>query len=127
MRNAAVIFLFSVILAGCDPMYHLSYCVSNESGKTVYVCTKSKEYGVTKVDTILPGKTDTVTLNIGIGYAKPVYLDDEPDLYNRYFFFVDPSLKDSSMFTPSTDWTYSESKKVNGTAVITVTNSDLPK
>lgn len=66
------VLLFS--LAACDPLYHLSYSVKNETGKTVFIKFKNYPDSLT---VIKPGTLHLLAVKNGVGFARGKYKSGE--------------------------------------------------
>lgn len=116
--------LLLVLFCGCDPVYHIAYCVKNESEKTVFIVDKSNP-SAKKIIAVKPGEIDTLMDESGVGYPKPVFNENVKNLSNYYVYFSDSLLADSTMFAPKNEWKYSEKKRFEGVGELVIVNDDV--
>lgn len=101
-------FLLTAIvfsLVACDPTYHLTYAVLNDTGAPVYCVDKSKR-GATSAMRVEPDSLITVYEEAGIGYAKSQFRESKPEVTKRFLFYTDSLCSDSSQIVPDKGWKY---------------------
>jgi len=72
--KALCTFLLILFFSSCDPLYHLSYSLKNETGKVVYV--KFKNYPDSLL-TIPPNAVAPLVTKTGVGFAREKYKSGE--------------------------------------------------
>lgn len=100
------VFVFAIVLlAACDPAYHLTYAVVNDSSKAIYCVDKTKS-GAASVQVVLPDSTIEVYSESGFGKGKVQFRESKPDVESRFSFFSDSTLSDSCVVKPRKGWRY---------------------
>lgn len=94
-----------ILLYSCDPAYHLTYAVFNDTGTPVYCVDKTKR-GTTSVMRVESDSAVTVYEEAGIGYAKTQFKQAKPEVTQRFVFYTDSTLSDSSRIVPEKGWKY---------------------
>jgi hypothetical protein len=127
MYRIVVLFLFSFLAVACDPAYHLSYAVVNESQSPVY-CVDSKgtfmKGSVFRVD---PDSSVMVYEEAGFGSGKSQFKSSKSEVDNRFRFYSDSTCSDSSLINPRKEWKYHSLPKGDHNVRLYIRNSDLRK
>jgi hypothetical protein len=101
------LFLLVTLLftSGCDPAYHLTYAVLNDTGTPIYCVDKSKR-GATSVMRVEPDSAIIVYEEAGIGFAKTQFRESKPEVTRRFVYYTDSTLADSVQVVPAKGWKY---------------------
>ena len=94
-----------VALVACDPAYHLTYAVFNDTGTPVYCVDKNKR-GAASVMRVESDSAVTVYEEAGIGYAKTQFRQSKVEVTQRFVFYTDSLCSDSLRVIPEKGWKY---------------------
>ncbi len=94
-----------VFFLACDPAYHLTYAVLNNSGQTIYVVDRTKQ-GVKSMQKIEPDSAIEVYNESGFGSGRGQFQESRSEVASRFVFYSDSTLNDSSQITPRKGWRY---------------------
>lgn len=122
-----IILTFVVFMAcGCDPAYHLTYAVFNDTGTPVYCVDKTKR-GAASIMRVEPDSAVTVYEEAGIGFAKTQFRQSKPEVTQRFIFYTDSTLSDSSRIIPEKSWKYYRLPIGDYNARVYIREKDLKK
>jgi hypothetical protein len=104
---------FSVLICGfvavfftsCDPAYHLSYAVLNDTGKPVY-CKDASKQGLAAVQKIEVDSGIIVYEEAGFGHAKSQFKESKQEVTTRFTFYSDSTCSSDSQIIPVKGWKY---------------------
>ena len=113
---ALLIFL---VATGCDPAYHLSYAVVNETSDTVYVLDKKR------VIPVYPDSSAEIYQETGFGFAKASYKETKAEVTDGLRYYNDATLCDSCRITPSGEWKYYALPRDDHNARLYIRSKDL--
>jgi len=94
-----------LLLAGCDPAYHLRYAVLNDTRTPVYCVDKNKR-GAASVTRVEPDSVIVVYEEAGIGFGKAQFNSSRAEVTQRFVFYSDSTLSDSVQIIPHKNWKY---------------------
>jgi hypothetical protein len=104
-RGVILLTLFCLLFISCDPAYHLTYAVFNDTGTPVYCVDKNKR-GSSSIMRVEPDSAVTVYEEAGIGFAKAQFRQSEPEVAQRFVFYTDSLCTDSLRVIPAKGWKY---------------------
>lgn len=123
MKLVFSIFIL-VVLVACDPAYHLTYAVVNDSPQTIYCVDRTKR-GAPAFIPIAPDSTLEVYYESGFGNGRGQFKESRADVSSRFTFYADSSLADSSRIVPDRGWKYYPLPIGDYNARIYIRNKDL--
>lgn len=107
--TSAYLFICTCIVllltAGCDPAYHLTYAVLNDTGKPIY-CKDATRQGVAAIQKIEIDSGIIVYEEAGFGYAKSQFRESKPEVTARFTFYSDSACSSESQVVPVKGWKY---------------------
>ncbi len=100
-----VSLLAITVVSSCDPAYHLSYAVVNDSHRTIY-CVDSSGKGAETPKAIAPDSALEVYYEIGFGSGREQFKGSRSEVASRFIFYADSTLSDSVRIEPRKGWKY---------------------
>lgn len=115
-----------LLTTGCDPAYHLRYAVLNDTGRAVYCVDKNKR-GPASVMRVESDSVVVVYEEAGIGFGKAQFKVSKPEVTQRFVFYSDSTLSDSSQIIPHKGWKYYRLPIGDYNARVYIREEDLKK
>jgi hypothetical protein len=112
-------------LQSCDPAYHLQYAVMNTTAKPVYCVDKKK--GAASATRIEADSLLVVYEEAGFGFGKRQFKLSKPEVAERFVFYSDSTLSDSSQIVPRKGWKYYRLPVGDYNARVYIREQDLSK
>jgi hypothetical protein len=119
------VLLISIGLWSCDPAYHLSYAVVNESRSTLYCIDSKGSFMQGKPFRIEPDSSVLVYEEAGFGSARAQFRSSKGEVVSRFRFYSDSSCVDSTQIQPRKQWKYHTLPKGDYNVRLYVRNSDF--
>jgi hypothetical protein len=122
-----IIFAFVLFMVySCDPAYHLSYAVLNDTGKPIY-CKDATKKGAASVQRIEIDSGIIVYEEAGFGYAKTQFRESKPEVTTRFSFYTDSTCDTGSRIVPQKGWKYYRLPIGGDNARVYIREKDLKK
>ncbi len=114
------------LIVGCDPAYHLRYAVLNDTSTPVYCVDKNKK-GAAAVTRVEADSVIVVYEEAGIGFGKQQFNESKSGVAQRFVFYSDSTLSDSSQIVPHKNWKYYRLPIGDYNARVYIREKDLDK
>lgn len=122
-----LVLLISISAWSCDPAYHLSYAVVNESRSVLYCVDSKGTFMRGKPFAVDPDSSVLVYEEAGFGSARTQFRNSKDEVVTRFRFYSDSSCSDSAQIRPQKQWKYHSLPKGDYNVRLYVRNSDFPK
>lgn len=122
-------FILSVCFAlvACDPAYHLSYAVVNDSRTPFYCVDASGIFEKGKPFRVDPDSSVVVYEEAGFGEGREQFRNSKVEVTARFKFYSDSTCTDSVLLQPGKSWKYYTLPKGGNNVRLYVKNSDFRK
>ena len=122
-------FFLSVCFAvvACDPAYHLSYAVVNDSRTPFYCVDASGIFQKGKPFRVDPDSSVVVYEEAGFGAGREQFRHSKGEVTLRFLFYSDSTCADSVIMHPGKSWKYYALPKGGNNVRLYVKNSDFRK